>query len=389
MSKKCDGAKREIRTPEVKHHRISSPAPWAKLSYLRLSVAIVFQYISPNLRERNDNNGYGDDVNMIAAFGRTDDGRDVQMVSFGTDVLRCTAIDLGCAVRSLEINGKDVVLGYDDPDSYLRNGGHFGGVIGRYANRIRDGVCPIGKDMFHLTVNRDGNHMHGGLDPYDKRVWHISSHTDSSVVFELDDEDGSDGYPGNLHVTCEYRIEGSKLIATYTAVSDKDTVCNIINHSYFNLGTGRDVTDHEVTILADRYTPLGERSLPTGEIASVEGTDMDFRKGKPLAGMEGYDCNWEVSGEPGKVRRAASVTCSSSDIKMDVYTNMPGIQFYTGNGIKEGTKGKNGATYGKWSGLCLETQQFPDAPNHGNFPSAVLKKGEKYVHVTEYRFSDD
>ncbi len=352
-----------------------------------MSVTIVFPYISPNLGgKKRIINGKGIGDGMISDFGRTDDGRDVQMVTFGSGTLRCTALDLGCAIRSVVYRGRDVVLGYDDPDSYLHNGGHFGGVVGRYANRIRDGVCPIGGEVYHLTVNRDGNHMHGGLDPYDKRIWHIVSHTDSSVLFELYDEDGSDGYPGNLHATCEYTVEGDTLRAVYTAVSDRDTVCNIINHSYFNLGTGKDITDHTVTLHAGRYTPLGDRSLPTGEILPVDGTDMDFREGRPLEGMKGYDCNWVVDGEPGSLRCAAEVSCSSSDIGMCVYTNKPGIQFYTGNGIREGTKGKDGAVYGRWSGLCLETQDFPDAPNHANFPPAELRRGQKYLHVTEYRF---
>jgi len=324
---------------------------------------------------------------MMTDFGRTDDGRDVKMVSFGSDELRCTAIDLGCAIRSIEFCGKDVVLGYDDADSYLHNGGHFGGVIGRYANRIRGGNCPIGDRTFQLTRNRGGNHMHGGTDPYDKRIWHISSHDDSSVTFELDDDGTADGYPGRVHVTCRYEVRGSALIARYTAVSDEDTVCNIINHSYFNLGTSDTVTDHCVTIDADTYTPLDGESIPIGEISSVNGTDMDFREGRSLEGMDGYDCNWAVNGPSEAVRRAARVSCGSSDIVMEVYTNMPGIQFYTGNGIKEGTRGKGGAVYGKWSGLCLETQHFPDAPNHSNFPSAVLRAGETYEHITEYRFS--
>ena len=324
---------------------------------------------------------------MIADFGRTDDGRDVKIISFGSDSLRCTALDLGCSIRSIEYKGKDVALGYDDADSYLHNGGHFGGVIGRYANRIRDGRCPVGGRVFQLTKNRNGNHMHGGSDPYDKRIWHISSHDDSSVVFELDDKDSKDGYPGNMHITCTYRVIEDTLIAEYTAVSDEDTVCNIINHSYFNLGISKDITDHHVILDADRYTPLDNDSIPTGEIVPVEGTDMDFREGKSLRSMQGYDCNWEINGQPGKVRRAGRVWCDSSDIAMEVYTNMPGIQFYTGNGIKEGTKGKNGAIYGRWSGLCLETQNFPDAPNRENFPSAMLKKGDTYRHITEYRFS--
>ena len=324
---------------------------------------------------------------MIADFGRTDDGRDVRIVSFGSDSLRCTALDLGCALRSVEFHGKDIVLGYDDANSYLHNGGHFGGVIGRYANRMGDGRCPVGDRVFQLTRNRGGHHMHGGSDPYDKRIWHISSHDDSSVVFELDD-DPTDGYPGRMHVTCTYRVEGDSLTAEYTAVSDEDTVCNIINHSYFNLGTSKDVTDHHVILDSERYTPSDEDSIPTGEIVPVDGTDMDFRNGRSLKSMQGYDCNWEVRGRPGEMRRAGKVWCDSSDVAMEVYTNMPGIQFYTGNGIKEGTRGKNGAVYGKWSGLCMETQHFPDAPNHQNFPSALLKKGETYRHITEYRFSD-
>ena len=324
---------------------------------------------------------------MISDFGRTDDGRDVKMITLRSDELECTVLDLGCSLRSLVFRGRDVLLGYDDADSYLHNGGHFGGVIGRYANRIKDGRCPIGDTVYQLTKNRDGNHMHGGFDAFDKRVWHISHCDDSSVTFDLEDRDGSEGYPGNMQATCEYKLDGSKLIARYTAVSDKDTVCNIINHAYFNLGDSRDVTDHAVLLEADEYTPLGEGSVPTGRIESVEGTDMDLRKGRSLKGMSGYDCNWAVRGYDGTLRPAASAWCDSSGVRMDVLTNMPGIQFYTGNGIKEGTKGKGGTVYGKWGGLCLETQHFPDAPNHPDFPSAVLRAGERYEHMTEYRFS--
>lgn len=329
---------------------------------------------------------------MISDFGSTSDGRKVTMVTLTSGDLECTVIDLGCALRSVTLTDgrgkrRDVLLGYDDPESYLRNGGHFGGVIGRYANRIKGGICPIGDDTFRLTVNRGNNHMHGGNDPYDKRIWYIVSHTDEEVVFELDDADGSDGYPGNLHATCTYTLDGDTLRAEYTAVSDRDTVCNIINHSYFNLGDSSDICDHEVRLYADRYTPLDAESIPVGTLEPVEGTAMDLRDWRSLEDMEGYDCNWRVNGPSGSMRLAGSVRCASSGLQLDVSTNMPGIQFYTGNGIREGTRGKNGAVYGRWSGLCLETQHFPDAPNHPNFPSAVLRKGETYIHITDYAFS--
>ena len=330
---------------------------------------------------------------MISDFGTTDDGRKVSLITLRSAGIECTAIDLGCSLRSLTVPDRDgvmrdVLLGYDDPDSYLHNGGHFGGVIGRYANRIRGGRLPIGDGVHQLSLNRGGNHMHGGFNAFDKRIWHIVEHTDDRVVFELDDPDGSEGYPGNLHVRCEYALSEGKLTAVYSAVSDEDTVCNVINHAYFNLGKSGDITDHTVELDSDMYTELDGDSLPTGVMKEVS-VDMDLRDPTPLADMpeKGYDCNWAVRGYDGTLRHAASAWCDSTGIRLDVSTNMPGIQFYTGNGIKEGTAGKNGAVYGRRSGLCLETQHYPDAPNHPEFPSPLLRKGEVYRHVTEYRFS--
>ena len=330
---------------------------------------------------------------MISDFGTTEDGRKVSLITLRSKDTECTVIDLGCSLRSMTVPDRDgvmrdVLLGYDDPDSYLHNGGHFGGVIGRYANRIRGGRLPIGDDFYQLSLNRGGNHMHGGFNAFDKRIWHIAECSDSRVLFELSDKDGSEGYPGNLQVQCEYILSERKLTAVYTAVSDKDTACNIINHAYFNLGTGKDITDHTVTIDSDRYTELDGESLPTGRIVDVSGA-MDLRVPTSLRNMpqNGYDGNWAVRGYDGTLRHAGAVWCGSTGLRLDVSTNMPGIQFYTGNGIREGTAGKDGAVYGKWSGLCLETQHYPDAPNHPGFPSAVLRKGEVYRHVTEYGFS--
>lgn len=206
---------------------------------------------------------------MISGFGRTCDGRDVKLVSLESEGISCTVLDLGCALRSIEVpdrNGDavDVLLGYDDADSYLLNSSHFGGVVGRYANRIRGGVCPIDGVVHQLSRNRNGNHMHGGSNGFDKRVWRISEHSGDSVLFELDDPAGTEGYPGNLHATVRYTLSPGMLRAVYTAVSDEDTVCNMINHAYFNLGHSDTIEDHIVTVDAGMYTPSTENPSPRG-----------------------------------------------------------------------------------------------------------------------------
>lgn len=338
---------------------------------------------------------------MISGFGRTCDGRDVKLVSLESEGISCTVLDLGCALRSIEVpdrNGDavDVLLGYDDADSYLLNSSHFGGVVGRYANRIRGGVCPIDGVVHQLSRNRNGNHMHGGSNGFDKRVWRISEHSGDSVLFELDDPAGTEGYPGNLHATVRYTLSPGMLRAVYTAVSDEDTVCNMINHAYFNLGHSDTIEDHIVTVDAGMYTPLDGESIPTGEIVSVDGTPMDLRSPTrigdrirdpfpSIADVGGFDCNWVI----GNGRGCATAFSLDTGIRLSISTDMPGLQFYTGNGIKPGTVGKNGSPYGRWSGFCFETQHFPDAPNVPSFPSSVLRKGDAYVHTTEYRFSTE
>ena len=330
---------------------------------------------------------------MISSFGTTDDGREVKIVALESEGIRCTFLDLGCAIRSIEVRDRDgifrdVVLGYDDADSYLHNGGHFGGIIGRFANRIRGGICPIDGRIHQLSRNRGNNHMHGGYGAYDKKVWEIADVSENRVMFTILDDGVEDGYPGNIRITVEYILSPGRLLTVINAISDDDTVCNIINHSYFNLGLSADITDHIVSVDADSCTPLDEESIPTGEIRAVEG-NTDLRRPVRVGDVigDGIDGNWCLSDRVGDVRHACSAYSDDTGIRMDVSTNMPGMQFYTGNGIKPGTKGKNGAVYGKWSGLCFESQHFPNAPNEPVFPDAVLRKGCRYTHITEYAFS--
>ncbi|HEX2271634.1 MAG TPA: aldose epimerase family protein [Pyrinomonadaceae bacterium] len=281
----------------------------------------------------------------------------------------------------------DVVLGYETIDEYRRNSGYFGALIGRHANRIARGKFTLNGVAYQLAQNNGANHLHGGNHGFDKRVWRATETAENVLHLEYFSEDGEENYPGNLTVDVDYSLtDQNELRIEYHATADKDTIVNLTNHSYFNLACGGDILGHELMLNADAFTPVSEDLIPTGEIAPVENTIMDFRTARPI-GSGGYDHNFVLRGWDGSIRSVARLRDPSSGRVMEVLTTEPGIQFYSGNFLDGSVKGKHGVAYQQYAGLCLEAQHFPDAPNHPNFPTTVLRAGEQYHQLTVYRFT--
>ena len=321
-------------------------------------------------------------------FGHID-GKEVFRITVSAHGYSAGILTYGATLQSLNVpfDGRtiDVVLGYDSLEEYMTRSGRLGAVMGRSANRISHGRLEIDGKVYQLTLNRGKHHIHGGNRGFDKRVWEITELNDDSVTLSLESPDGEEGYPGNLSVKVKYSIIGNGLRIDYSASTDKTTIFNPTNHSYFNLSGKGTVGDHTVTINAEEYTPLDADGIPTGEIAGVEGTKINLSRPRLLADMfafTGFDCNYLLKDKS----IAAQVRSESSGLSMAVYTDMPAMQFYTAEGLKE-TPGKNGSIYGKHSGLCLETQFCPDTPNHPEFPQCFLHSGEEFSSFTEFRFS--
>jgi aldose 1-epimerase len=331
------------------------------------------------------------------SFGTGPDGEDVYLYTLrnkhGVEV---SITNYGGTITSIiapDRNGVfgDVVLGYDTVDDYVRNPRYFGALIGRYANRIASGKFRLNGIEYQLAQNNGANHLHGGTIGFDKRVWRANE-TSSGVHLEYFSPDGEENYPGNLNVAVDYSLnDENELRIDYYATPDKDTIVNLTNHSYFNLG-GEDhgtILDHELTLRAGSFTPVSEDLIPTGEIRSVDGTRMDFRIGRVI-GDGGYDHNFVLDDwTHGSIRSVARLREPSSGRVMEVLTTQPGIQFYSGNFLDGSVIGKGGVGYLKYAALCLETQHFPDSPNQPKFPSTVLRAGESYNESTIYKFTTD
>ena len=316
-------------------------------------------------------------------------------------------MNYGATVVSLKVpdrNGKlgDIVLGFDDPASYLRdNKPHFGVVCGRYSNRIGKGKFTLNGTEYTLARNNGENHLHGGMRGFDSKVWKAAESKDKdgvAVSLSYLSKDGEEGYPGNLSVTVVYTLANDgEFRIDYTATTDKDTVLNLTNHAYFNLAGGGDVLAHEMTINADRFTPVDNTLIPTGELREVKNTPMDFTRPSRIGARigenydqlsfgRGYDHNWVINRKGGGLELAARVYEPTSGRILEVYTSEPGVQFYTGNFLDGSYVGKGGKPYQSRTGFCLETQHYPDSPNKPQFPSTALKPGQTFKTTTVWKF---
>lgn len=317
---------------------------------------------------------------------------------------------LGASLVSVDVADRagvmsDIVLGFDTPRDYLSNPSYFGAVIGRFANRIEKGRFHLDGYEYRLPVNNGPNHLHGGDIGFDRRIWSAAPFkTDDAVgvTFYLRSADGDQGYPGNLDVWVTHTLDQKdQMTVAYRAQSDRATIVNFTQHAYFNLAghEAGDILDHELRLNADTFTPIRETSIPTGEIAPVEGTPMDFRSAKrigrdieletqQLVLGSGYDHNWVLNQTELKdgLALAAEVYDPRSGRTLRVHTDQPGVQLYTGNFLKPGVYGKGGTEYGRRHGFCLETQHFPDSPNQPHFPSTRLGPGEFFNSRTVFVF---
>lgn len=339
-------------------------------------------------------------------FGTTKDGAEVYAYAIeNRNGMRAEIIDYGAILVSLQVPDKDgklddVVLGYDSVAEYEVNAPFFGATIAPNANRIGNAKFTIDGVEYKIDVNDGPNNLHSHIDlGAHKRIWDVKE-SEHSVTFTLNMEDMDLGFPGNKEITVVYTLtDENEIKLIYTGKSDKNTIINPTNHTYFNLSgqdSGKDILDNVVTLNCANYTPVVEGAIPTGEIAPVAGTVMDFTKGRrvgdniddsfeQLVLTGGYDHNFVVDNFDGNLQKIASVYDPSSERTMEVYSDLPGVQFYAGNFVGA-QAGKDGAKYGKRSGLCLETQFYPDTANKPEFPSCVFGPGNDYVSVTVYKF---
>lgn len=342
-------------------------------------------------------------------FGKTPDGTAVALYTLtNSKGMEARIITYGGAIVSLKTPDRkgvmgDVVLGYDNLAGYTGGKSFFGALVGRYANRIGHGQFVIDGKTYSVPKNDGENALHGGLRGFDKRVWTAREAPGGALELTYVSKDGEEGYPGTLTATVTYTLtDDNRFRIHYAAVTDKPTVLNLTNHSYFNLKGDGDILGHLVTLNADRYTPVDPGLIPTGELRPVEGTAFDFRHprtpgeriGQPdeqLKLGKGYDHNW-ILNRTGVAASALSLAARVEESGvtgrvMEIYTDQPGIQFYTGNFLDGTEKGKGGKVYNLRSAFCFETQHYPDSPNKPSFPSTVLRPGQKYDTTTEFRFS--
>ena len=340
----------------------------------------------------------------VEPFGKTPDGQEVDLYTMtNTNGITAKITSYGAILVSLEVpdkNGKlaDITLGFDTLDGYITRHPYFGATVGRYANRIGGARFKLNDVEYKLAANNGANHLHGGIKGFDKVVWKAEETTAESnkafVKLSYLSKDGEEGYPGNLACTVTYTLtKDDELKISYEAETDKTTILNLTNHSYWNLaGQGNgDILGHELMLNADKYTVVDEGLIPTGEIRSVEDSPMDFTRPMIIGSRigqvgSGYDHNYVLDSGGGTLALCARVYEPTSGRAMEIYTIEPGVQFYTGNFLDGSITGKSGKVYKKHYGFCLETQHFPDSPNKPHFPSVVLNPGQKYTTVTVHKF---
>lgn len=342
-------------------------------------------------------------------FGRLKDGRVVDRYLLRNDVLEVGLLSYGATLQSLstpdrEGRLRDVVLGFDTLSGYGGAHPYFGAVIGRFANRIAEGRFTLDGNDYRVPANDGPNALHGGPEGFDRQVWSgtaVEGDGDVSVRLALTSADGDMGFPGTLEVAVTYTLSGPELRIDYVATTDSPTIVNLTNHAYFNLATtgAGTVERHELQLFASRFTPVGAGTVPTGDVFDVAGTPLDFRQPKSigqdlrddadqLLRAQGFDHNWVLDRAPGSpASLAARVYEPSSGRVLELFTDQPGLQFYSGNLLDGTIAGKAGRTYRQGDGFCLETQHFPDSPNQPAFPSTVLRPGQSYATTTTLRFT--
>jgi aldose 1-epimerase len=333
-----------------------------------------------------------------SVYGHLPDRRQIDLYTMTNAAgMRVRVINYGATLIGVDVpdrTGKieDVTLGYDTAEAYAENRGSFGATIGRYANRIARAEFTLHDHTYGLTKNAGENHIHGGQEGFSQKLW-TGELIGDGVRLTYQSDDGEEGYPGNLKAAVTYRLlADNTLKIEMTAQTDKPTVVNLVNHVYWNLGgpAAPDCLGHVLRLDADQYTVAGPGLIPTGEIADVKGTPLDFTSPRTIGSRiaetgGGYDHNYVLGGKSGEVRLAARVEEPTSGRIMELYTDQPGVQFFSMN--FGGMTGKGGVVYGRHAGFCLETQHFPDSPNHDNFPSTVLLPGQMYKHSMIVRFS--
>jgi aldose 1-epimerase len=382
----------------------------SKSSWLYLSVAVLGLLLaSCQAGSETTKQGSNDACKQIltvskAPYGKMPDGRPVdlftltnakgmyvKLINYGA-----TTIAVGVPDRAGKVT--DVTLGYDTLDGWLSNTSYFGGTVGRYANRIAKGRFTLDGQTYTLTTNNGPNHLHGGLVGFDKVLWNAEPiETPQAVGVKLTylSKDGEQGYPGNLKATATYTLNNdNEFKAEFSATTDKPTIVNLAHHTYWNLHgpAAGDTLGHELMIPADRFTPVDAGLIPTGELKPVAGTPMDFTKptavGAHIAQVEGgYDHNFALREQSGKLTLAVQVYEPTTGRVLEIFSDQPGLQFYSGNFLDGTIKGKGGVAYQKYFGFCLETQHYPDSPNQPAFPPVVLRPGQTYRHVMIHKFS--
>lgn len=336
-------------------------------------------------------------------FGQLPDARRVEAFDLAAGAVTATVLTYGATLASVRVPNTsgavaDVALGFDTIDGWLDDPQYFGSIVGRYANRIRHGRFPLACRAIQVTPNRGDHHLHGGAVGFDKVIWSAedaSTEHQAGVRLHHHSPDGDEGFPGELDVTVTYQLDPrGTLTIRYEAVAGAPTVVNLTNHVYLNLAGAGTVLDHEIVLHGGSFLPVDDATLPTGEVRRVTGTPMDLRRATRIGDRvdatdlqvrtaNGFDHCWVVDGTPGELRPCATVTGAGRSLK--VATTQPGVQFYTGQGIRP-RPGRDGASYGPHSGFCLETQHFPDSPNHEHFPSTRLEPGQNFTEVTALTF---
>lgn len=374
-----------------------------------ISVFVFLLACNPNKQPAVENNSTSVLSIESQPFGISASGDSISEFTLtNKNGMTMKVINYGGVITQLKVPGKngsfdDVVLGFDQLKHYEKDSPYFGAIIGRYGNRIAKGKFSIDDVSYDLAINNLGNHLHGGIDGFDNKVWEAKEIKEGNAVgvqFTYVSKDMEEGYPGNLSVTVAYRLTNlNEVKIYYIAETDKPTVINLTNHTYFNL-TGnptKSILNHQLQLFADQYLPIDSTLIPLGEYRNVEGTPFDFREltkiGERIEDQDiqikygsGYDHNWIINREENDLILAAKLFEPVSGRMMSVFTSEPGIQFYAGNFLGSEPEGKGGIKYERRTGLCLETQHFPDSPNQLNFPSVRLNPGEAYHSATVYQF---